>query len=191
MTGAKKIGEASPAEDARRRIRMTVEGRLRSSAGCASHRLLQPVNGVGARLERLHHAVHRLGKHHLDQFADDRILKFKIDHEINHAASVRLRQENPMIDQMPEWAFGMRHIDFQRRAVQNNTAGISSPERLIANDQIGQEQLAPIHLRLPAGYARAAAPGQKFRIAGNIRYQIEYLRRRKRHRMPLFVTRHR
>ena len=140
--------------------------------------------------KRMHHAVHSLGKDKFYQLTDDRVMKFEIDHKIDQAASIRLPQKNPVIDQTPERPARMGHVYFHTAAVEHNPAGIGAAKRLVTNHQIGVQNLAPILLRFAFGNARTGAPWQKFRIARNICNQIKYLRGRKGHRVPLFMAWH-
>jgi hypothetical protein len=143
-----------------------------------------------AGFERRHHPLHRLGKHQPDQLPDYRVLKLKIDNEINYTATFRKGLKLPVIGQMPEWAIGLGNVYFHGGPVEHNAAGIGSPERLVANDQIGKHDLAPVGLQLSAVYARAAAPGQKFGIAGNVRHEVKHLSGAEGRRVFLFMPRH-
>src|SRR5262249_52943423 len=65
----------------------------------------------GAALERGDHAAHGFVEQHLDQLLEHAVAELEIDVEVDLAAAVRGRLEDPMVVEMLERTFGVRDVD--------------------------------------------------------------------------------
>ena len=95
--------------------------------------------------------------------------EFKIHEKVDHAATVILLQEAPMIVQIAKRTINILDVDLLL-PMQRDFGLEAFGEDLEADNEVGEKQVA-FPLSNPAG----RAPGQKFRIAIDFGDQIEQL----------------
>src|SRR6185312_7036898 len=121
-----------------------------------------------AILEGLNHAPHGLVEEHADEPLQHRRAELEIDIEVDAAAAVRQRLEDPVVAEIAERPLCVGDIDPQVRSIELDPAGEALAHHLEANDEVSDHEL-----RLPTADARADAPGQELRVAFDVGDQVE------------------
>ena len=94
-----------------------------------------------ARLEGADHAAHRLVEEHAHQLLQHLRAELEIDVEVDDAAAVRLRLEEPMVGEVLERALAVADIDAVG-PVQHDARGEALAHHLVADQQIAEDFVA-------------------------------------------------